>query len=102
MIPDGLEFEWDEKKSRTVKQKHGRSLEEIFRYIVSGNVVAFMEHFNQETYPGQMVMIVDVDGYPWVVPCEIRGNKLRLVTAYPNRKFIKLLRGLKDERHRKD
>ena len=102
MIPDGLEFEWDEKKSKTVKQKHGRSLKEIFRYIVSGNVVAFMEHFNQKAYPGQMLMIVNVKGYPWVVPCEIRGNKLRLITAYPNRKFKKLLREVKDERRRKD
>ena len=86
MIPK-LEFEWDEEKSKHVKRKHGKSLREILDYILSGKVVAFEKHFNQELHPGQMIIILDVDGYPWVVPCEIRGNKLRLITAYPSRKF---------------
>ncbi len=91
MIPSNLEFEWDEKKSEAVKQKHGRSLKEISHYIMSGNIVAFQKHFNQKRYPGQMLIVVNVEGYPWVVPCEVRGNKLRLITAYPSRKFKKLL-----------
>ena len=97
MIPKNLEFEWDEKKSKIVKLKHGKSLEEILHYILSGKVVAFRKHFNQERYPGQMVIILNVDGYPWVVPCEIRGNKLRLITAYPDRKFKKFLGEVEDE-----
>lgn len=91
MIPEGLEFEWDKNKSRIIKQKHGKSLEEILNYIASGNVIAFMKHFNQEKYPNQRIIIVNIEGYPWVVPCEIRGNKLRLITAYRSRKFKKLL-----------
>jgi uncharacterized DUF497 family protein len=91
LIPSNLEFEWDEKKSEIVKQRHGKSLKEISHYITSGNVVAFRKHFNQESYPGQMLIVVNVEGYPWAVPCEIRGNKLRLITAYPSRKFKRLL-----------
>ena len=93
MIPEWLELEWDRKKSEQVRRKHGKSLEEIVRYIAAGKVVAFMKHYNQELHPGQMVIILNVDGYPWVVPCEIRGNKLRLITAFPNRKFKNLIKG---------
>ncbi len=96
MIPKGLEFEWDRKKSNRVKQKHGKSLEEILEYIAAGKVVAFMKHYNQKRYPGQMVIVLNVDGYPWVVPCEIRGNKLRLITAFPNREFKNLIKGEKN------
>jgi hypothetical protein len=38
-----------------------------------------------------MLIVVNVNGYPWAVPCEIRENKLRLITAYPSRKFKRLL-----------
>ena len=97
MILENLEFEWDEEKSKRVKQKHSRSLEEILEYIKAGKVVAFMKHYNQERYPGQMVIVLNVDGYPWVVPCEIRGNKLRLITAFPNRKFKNLIDGERND-----
>ncbi len=93
MVPKDLELEWDKKKSRLVKQKHGKSFEEIVKYIAAGKIVAFMRHYNQELYPNQMVIILNVDGYPWVVPCEVRGNKLRLITAFPNRKFKNLIKG---------
>ena len=57
-----------------------------------------MEHFNQAKYPEQMVIILNIDNYPWVVPCEIRGNKLRLITAYPSRKFKKFIKEEKGEK----
>ena len=89
------ELEWDEKKSQITKQKHGKSLEEIALHIRAGKAVAFFEHPNQKKYPGQWLIVLDLEGYPWVVPCEFRGNKLRLVTAFPNRNFKNLLRGKK-------
>jgi len=52
-----LEFEWDEEKSKQVKRKHGKSLREILDYILTGKVVAFEKHFNQERYPGQLSWI---------------------------------------------
>jgi len=91
LIPRKLKFTWDSRKNKKVKQKHGKSFEEILHYILAGKVVSFREHFNQKRYPGQMVIILDIEGYPWVVPCELKGDKLKLITAYPCRKFRYLL-----------
>ena len=90
-------FEWDESKSREIKVKRGKSLREIVECIRSGKIITVMRHHNQDLYPDQLLIVVEVDGYPWVVPCEIRGRKLRLITAYPSRKFKRLLGGGKDE-----
>ena len=86
-----LEFEWDEDKSRKVKLERGRSLEEIIEYIKSGRVISVMKHYNLDRYPNQLLIVVEIEGYPWVVPCEIRGSELRIITAYPSRKFKKLI-----------
>ncbi|SMO57737.1 hypothetical protein SAMN06269117_11223 [Balnearium lithotrophicum] len=98
MIPESLEFEWDENKSKKLKEKRGKSFEDILHYIQRGNVVSIQKRFNQKRYPGQLIIVLNIDGYPWVVPCELRGNKLRLITAYPSRKFKNLLKGKLDEK----
>jgi uncharacterized DUF497 family protein len=85
-----IELEWDSQKSREVKLRRGVSLEEIVALIRRGKVLAFIKHHNQRKYPNQYFIVVDVEGYPWAVASEFRGNKLRLITAFPARKFKRL------------
>ena len=87
------EFEWDEKKNSWLKENRGISFEDVVHVLKEGKALAFQKDRRLEQYPNQYLLVVEIKGYPWVVPCEFRGNKLRLITAYPSRKFKNLLRG---------
>jgi len=94
-----LKFEWDPKKSKLIKEERGISFEEIAKLITSKNPLAVINHPNPEKYPGQKIFIVNIEGYAWGVPFERRGDKLRLITAYPSRKLTKIyLRGNDDSK----
>ena len=87
-----LEFEWDEKKNRWLQVERGISFQDIVNAVKNGNVLDFKKDKRQDRYPEQYLLIVVIDNYPWAVPCEFRGNKLRLKTAYPSRKYKNLLK----------
>ncbi len=87
-------FEWDEKKNEKLKRERNVSFEEVVRALASGDLIDILYHPNREKYPKQKLLIVKLKGYVWVVPFEKRGDKLRLITAYPSRKYTKrYLRG---------
>lgn len=90
-------FEWDEGKNRRLKQERDISFEQIAYTINSGGLIDIVDHPNQKKYPGQKLLIVNINGYVWVVPAEKRGNRLRLITAYPSRKYTKRYLGERDE-----
>lgn len=90
-------FEWDEGKNSKLKRKREISFEQIAYIINSGGLIDIIDHPNQKKYPGQKLLIVNVNGYAWVVPVEKRGNRLRLITAYPSRKYTKRYLGAGDE-----
>jgi len=84
-------FEWDPKKSEWLKKHRGVSFEEVVEAIEKGGLLRILRHKNPHKYPDQIMLIVNIKNYPWVVPCEIREDKLRLATVYPCRKYKKLL-----------
>jgi uncharacterized DUF497 family protein len=84
-----VEFEWDEKKNIKLKKERRISFQQIVEAINSGRVIEVRDHPNQRDYPNQKLIIVRINDYVWVVPCEWRRNKLRLITAYPSRKYTK-------------
>ena len=84
-----LEFEWDPKKNEFLKKERGISFEEIAKLVTSESLLAVREHPNPQRYSGQKIFIINIDGYAWIVPFEKRGNKLRLITAYPSRKWTR-------------
>ena len=36
---------------------------------------------------GQKIFIIDIDGYPWVVPFRETKEEIFLITAFPDRKL---------------
>lgn len=50
--------------------------EEIVQRIGSGAKVIETDHPNKKKYPNQKILIVDVDGYAYLVPCVINKNEL--------------------------
>lgn len=82
-------FRWDPIKSDWLKRIRGVSFEEVLR----GKHLVIEDHPKR---PGQKLMLFELDGYIWVVPCVRSGDDLFLKTMFPSRKFTK--RWLKGER----
>ncbi len=89
------EFEWDNRKSELIKRKRGLSFDEIVEKIRQGAVLDIVD--NKDEFRGQKLLILNIDGYVWVVPIEFRGDKIRLITAFKSRKFTKIYLGGKNE-----
>lgn len=90
-----VEFEWDNRKSELIKRKRGLSFDEIVEKIRQGAVLDIVD--NKDEFRGQKLLILNIDGYVWVVPIEFRGDKIRLITAFKSRKFTKIYLGGKNE-----
>ncbi len=51
-----------------------------------GNEVAVVMHPNQDKYPGQMISLVQVDDYVYLVPFVETESEIFLKTIIPSRK----------------
>ncbi len=76
-------FEWDENKNKEIKRKHGISFESIVEAINLDFVV--IDTPNKKR--AQKAILVLINDYPIIVPFEIRGEKYRLITAWPDRRY---------------
>jgi uncharacterized DUF497 family protein len=80
------EFDWNEEKSRTLELTRGICFEEVLVHIQNGGVLDIIVHPNQGKYPGQKIIVIDIDGYVWLVPYVKTGRVRFLKTIIPSRK----------------
>jgi hypothetical protein len=82
-------FDWSDEKNRLLEESRGISFEEILVHIQNGGILDVLEHPNAERYPGQRIIVLNVDGYVWLVPY-VKSDGVRfLKTAIPSRKATK-------------
>ena len=79
-------FRWNSEKNEGLARERGIIFEEIVQRIEAGAKVVETEHPNKKKYPYQKILIVDVDGYAYLVPCVIDKNEYFLKTIIPSRK----------------
>ena len=79
-------FRWSAGKNETLVRERGISFEEVVQRIADGAKIIETDHPNQEKYPNQKILIVDVAGYAYLVPCVKDGNEYFLKTIIPSRK----------------
>jgi len=86
-----MRFVWDENKNNVLKQQRNISFEQIVLSIENKQIVDVIEHPNIEKYKGQIYIMVNYDGYIYVVPAAISdsGEECHLKTIYPSRKYTK-------------
>lgn len=82
-------FDWDDAKSAILKRDRGVSFEDVVFHVAAGRLLDVLDHPNPEAYPGQRIMIVDIDDYAFVVPFVSDGDVLFLKTIIPSRKMTK-------------
>ena len=82
-----ITFAWNADKNRQLIAERGISFEIIVAAIEQGNLVDLVEHPNQERYPGQMIQVVAVGTYLYLVPFVVESDGTRFPkTIIPSRK----------------
>ena len=89
-------FRWNAEKNEILAKERGITFEEIVQRIESEARVIETDHPNKEKYPNQNILIIDVEGYAYLVPCVIDKNEYFLKTIIPSRKAAKKYYGGED------
>ena len=80
-------FDWNREKNQQLAEQRGISFERVISAIERGGLVDVLEHPNQERYPGQMIYVVDIERYLYLVPFVTAADGTRfLKTIIPSRK----------------
>lgn len=82
-----MTFDWNIEKNNVLKMERNISFERIVVAIEENHLLDVLEHPNKERYPNQVLLIVDIDNYIYVVPCAIDKNIYFLKTIFANRKY---------------
>jgi uncharacterized DUF497 family protein len=91
-----VQYDWDPKKNELLKETREISFEAIIVHLGRGDIWRVAKHPDQDQYPGQQLFFVIVDDYVYIVPFEIRGETIWLVTIIPSRKATKEYQKEKD------
>ena len=85
-----ITFDWNTEKNRQLIEERGISFESIVVAIDQGGLVDLLEHPNQARYPGQLIHVVEVDDYLYLVPFIVESDGTRfLKTIIPSRKAMR-------------
>ncbi len=87
------QYDWSPEKNEVLKRERGLAFEDIVFHIDRGGLLDTIEHPNQERYPGQRILIVNVEGYACLVPFIEQDDVIFLKTIIPSRKMTKLYLG---------
>lgn len=83
-------FDWSAAKNEILKAEREISFEEVITAVQEGRLLKVGDHPNQKKYPGQKVMIVNINDYAYVVPYVQDKERVFLKTIYPSRTATKL------------
>jgi len=70
-----MEIRWSDDKNAELKAKFGFGFERIIVALADGKLLDDRRHTNLERYPHQRQLIVEIEGYAFVVPyVELEGG----------------------------
>ncbi|MCP1727909.1 uncharacterized DUF497 family protein [Natronospira proteinivora] len=77
---------WNPEKNRWLLQERGVAFEDVVYALQSNGLLDDLKHPNREKYPDQRLMVIELDGYAWLVPYVENESELFLKTIFPSRK----------------
>lgn len=80
-------FDWNNDKNKILKAKRSISFERIVVAIEQDHLLDILGHPDKEKYPNQVLLIVEIEDYAYVVPCIIENDVYFLKTIFPGRKY---------------
>jgi uncharacterized DUF497 family protein len=90
-------YKWDFQKNEKLKVERGISFEQIVMHIERGDILDLVAHPNQEKYPGQRIIVVEINEYAYLVPFVESSEGKFLKTIIPSRKATRDYLGGKNE-----
>ena len=81
-------YQWDAAKNEWLLRERGISFEEIVWHIAQGHLLDVLIS-DKEHYKGQKQLVVNVNGYAYLVPILEEAEVIILKTAIPSRKLTK-------------
>ena len=88
-----MQFQWNEEKNRQLQAERGICFEDIVIAIHEEKLLDVVKHPNQAKYPGQLLYIVELMDYVYMVPFVKDGETIFLKTIIPSRKLKKMYKG---------
>ena len=80
------EFDWNDEKSESLEKTRGICFEDVVILVQNGHVLEVIKHPNKDRYPNQNIMVIDVEGYIYLVPY-VKSKGVRFMkTIIPSRK----------------
>jgi len=80
-------FDWNEEKNQELKKKRDVCFEQVVIAISEDHLIDVLEHPNKQKYKDQVLLIVDINDYIYVIPAIHKLDRWFLKTIYPNRKY---------------
>ena len=79
-------YRWNYEKNLKLKAERGISFEQVVMHIERGDILDVVQHPNQEKYPNQQLIVVDINNYAYLIPFVEDENGKYLKTIIPSRK----------------
>ncbi len=79
-------FRWNPEKNDQLRAERGISFEQMTVAIESNGLLDALTHPNQAKYPNQNILVVNADGYAYLVPFVEEADHYFLKTIIPSRK----------------
>ncbi len=80
---------WSDEKNKKLQAERGVCFEDIFTCLINEKILDIVPHPNKDKYPDQMLYIIDLKGYVYVVPVVEDEKQLFLKTIFASRKMTK-------------
>ena len=82
-------YNWNNDKNELLRKNRGICFEDIILYMDKGFLIDDIVHSNQDKYPGQRMLVVDIEEYIYLVPYVESEDELFMKTIIPSRKATK-------------
>ena len=76
-------FTWSHKKNEWLIENRKISFDAILQAIGSSLLDVRMNRSSK--HKNQKIFIVNIDGYPWIIPFKESNEEIHLITAFPSR-----------------
>lgn len=87
-------YNWSREKNDILKRERGISFEDIIFHIGNGDELDVYPHPNSSRYPNQMISVVKVNEYVYLVPYVESEYEIFLKTIIPSRLATKKYLGV--------
>ncbi len=91
------QIHWNNKKDRWLQEIRQVSFERIANLILQDDILDVIDNPNQERYPGQKILVIEINNYAYLIPFVEQDGQLFLKTIIPSRKATRTYLRNKDE-----